>query len=90
MATSFCWKYFDVNPKKRNTSVLKLCQAIISRVGKSTKSFKTTNMLNLLRKFLQEEAKFAEKKKKPMNVQGQTLQEQVAATMSLQRNTKLL
>ncbi len=64
MATSFCWKYFDVNPKNKNTSVCKLCQTIISRGGKSAKTFTTTNMLNHLRKIHPEEAKVADKKRK--------------------------
>ena len=64
MATSFCWKYFDVNPKNKNTSVCKLCQAIISTGGKSAKTFMTTNMLNHHRKIHPEEAKSADKKRK--------------------------
>ena len=64
MATSFYWKYFDVNPKNKNTSVCKLCQAIISRDGKSATTFTTTNMSNHLRKNHQEEAKVADKKRK--------------------------
>ena len=64
MATSFCWKYFDVNPKNKNTSVCKLYQTIISRSGKSAKTFTTTNMLNHLRKIHPEKAKVADKKRK--------------------------
>ena len=64
MATSFCWKYFDVNPKNKNTSVCKLCQAIISRGGKLAKTFTTTNILNHLRKIHLEKAKVADKKSK--------------------------
>ena len=66
MATSFCWKYFYVNPKNENTSVCKLCQAIISRGGKSAKTFIMINMLNHLRKINPEEAKVADKE--TMNV----------------------
>ena len=87
MATSFCWKYFDVNPKNKNTAVCKLCQAIISKGGKSAKTFTTTNMLNHLRKI---HPKLQIRKGNTMNVQGQTFQEQVAATTSLQQNIKLL
>ena len=64
MATSIRRKYFDIHPKNKNTSVCKLCQAIISRGGKSAKSFTTTNMLNHLRKIHPEEAKVADKKRK--------------------------
>lgn len=70
MATSFCWKYFDVNPKNKNTSICKLCEAIISRGGKSSKTFTTSNMLNHLRKIHPEEAKIEEnleKKKRKHN-----------------------
>ena len=70
MATSFCWKYFDVNLKNKKTAVCKLCQAIISRGGKSAKSFTTTNMLNHLRKIHPEEAKVADKKRKHNECSG--------------------
>lgn len=70
MATSFCWKYFDVNPKNQNTSACKLCQAIISRGGKSAKTFTMTNTLNHLRKVHPEEAKVADKKRKHNECSG--------------------
>ena len=69
MATSLCWKYFDVIPKNKNTSVCKLCQTIISRSGKSEKTFTTTNMLNHLRK-IHQEAKVADKKRKHNECSG--------------------
>ena len=70
MATSIRWKYFDVNPKNKNTSLCKLCQAIISRGGKSAKTFTTTNMLNHLRKIHPEEAIVADKKWKHHECSG--------------------
>ena len=70
MATSFCWKYFDVNPKTKNTFVCKLCQVIISTGGKSAKTFMTTNMLNHLRKIHPEEAKVADEKRKHNEYSG--------------------
>ena len=70
MATSLCWKCFDVNPKNKNTAVCKLCQAIISRGGKSAKTFTTTNMLNHLRKIHPEEAKVTDKKRKHNKCSG--------------------
>ena len=70
MATSFCWKYFDVSTKNKNTSVCKLCQVIISRGGKSAKTFMTTNMLNHLRKIHPAEAKVADKKRKHNECSG--------------------
>ena len=64
MATSIYRKYFYVNPKNKNTSVCKLCQAIISRGDKSAKTFTMINMLNHHRKIHPEEAKDADKKRK--------------------------
>ena len=70
MATSLCWKYFDVNPQNVTTSVCKLCQTVISRGGKSAKTFTTTNMLNHIRKIHPEEAKVADEKRKHNECSG--------------------
>ena len=93
MATSICWKYFDVNPKIRIhlsesyvniLVVVKVFADLISRGGKSAKTFTTTNMLNHLRKIHPEEAKVADKKRKHNECSEQTFHEQMAATTSLQ------
>ena len=70
MATSICRKYFDVNLKNNYTSVGKLCQAIISKGGKSAKTFTRINMLNHRRKIHPEEAKSADKKRKHNECSG--------------------
>jgi hypothetical protein len=51
MAPSTAWKYFKVNPKDKTVCICNLCDTIISRGGKTAKTFTTTNMINHLKKF---------------------------------------
>ena len=67
MPSSFCWKFFDVDQKDQSKAVCKLCEASISRGGKSSKTFTTTNMLNHLKKIHPEEAKVELKLKRSYN-----------------------
>jgi hypothetical protein len=54
-APSTAWKYFKVNSKDKTVCKCNLCDTIISRGGKTAKTFKTTNMMNHLKKFHPEE-----------------------------------
>lgn len=54
---SWAWTYFDINTSDKTKAICKLCQASISRGGKSAKTFTTTNLLNHLKKIHPEEAK---------------------------------
>ena len=47
---SIVWKYFSINDKDKTTCICNLCKAVISRGGKSAKTFTTSNMMNHLRK----------------------------------------
>lgn len=61
MAPSITWKYFKVNPNDKTVCSCALCNATISRGGKTAKTFTTSNMMNHLKKFHpQEMAKEAE------------------------------
>jgi hypothetical protein len=55
MVPIIAWNYFKVNPKDKSVCVCNLCDTIISRGGKTAKTFTTTNMMNHLKEFHPEE-----------------------------------
>jgi hypothetical protein len=63
-APSIAWKCFKVNPKHKTVCMCNLCDTIISRGGKTAKTFTTINMMNLHPEEMAKESEASDKLKR--------------------------